>query len=126
MTCILCPTGCVLTVEWTAAAEPTVVTVRGERCMKGRDYAIEEITRPIRTLTTTVLVTRGVRPLTSVKTAEPIPRKSIAQALRELKILAIPAPVYIGQLVMEDVAGTGISVVATRNMAAETRSEVRK
>jgi CxxC motif-containing protein len=60
--------------------------------------------------------------LTSVKTATPIPKQSIPHALRELKILTIPAPVYIGQIVIEDVAGTGIPVVATRDVAAKESS----
>ncbi|MCI2425785.1 DUF1667 domain-containing protein [Candidatus Acetothermia bacterium] len=122
MTCILCPTGCQLAVEWIAAPQPIVKRVRGTMCMKGHDYAIEAITRPIRTLTTTILVTSGIRRLTSVKTATPIPKQSIPHALRELKILTIPAPVYIGQIVIEDVAGTGIPVVATRDVAAKESS----
>jgi len=126
MTCLLCPTGCRLTVEWIADPKPIVQRVRGMMCEKGQNYAFEEITRPLRILTTTILVSNGTRRMTSVKTATPISKQSIPHALKELKLLVIPAPVYLGQILIKDIVGTGVSIVATRAVAVAEQEKKRR
>ncbi|UCF10961.1 MAG: DUF1667 domain-containing protein [Candidatus Bipolaricaulota bacterium] len=114
MACILCPSGCELDVR--TSGEPTAdsVVVEGNLCPRGEEYALEELLNPRRTLTTTVLVRGGVGTQTSVKTAAPVPRESLAAVRAALLGTTIDAPVAIGDRVAEDVAGTGVDVVATR------------
>lgn len=119
MTCICCPSGCELQVEWLDKASPCVLSVEGNACSKGYDYAVEEIVRPARTVTGTVCVDGGVRPLVSVRTAEPVPKASIEEILSILRPLTVAAPVQIGQILVESIAGTGVPVVATRSVSGK-------
>ena len=117
LTCIRCPSGCELQVEWMDAQSPHVLNVAGNMCSKGCEYAVEETVRPLRTVTTTVCLRDGIRPLVSVRTAEPVPKASIEEILDILRPLTVAAPVRIGQILVEDVAGTGVPVVATRSVS---------
>ena len=112
--CILCPNGCEL--EVTADGVPTEETigVEGNLCTKGIGYALEELIRPKRTLTTSVLVENGVERVTSVKTAQPVPRERIVAVREALRGVRVRAPVAIGDVVARDVAGTSADVVVTR------------
>jgi len=117
MTCILCPNGCELEARYTAAPSPESILVEGNLCPKGIDYAVEELTDPKRTLTTSVLVRHGVQPQTSVKTATPVPRDALMAARRALLQLSLDAPVAIGDIVSASIAETGVAVVVTRAVA---------
>ncbi len=114
MTCILCPNGCELDVSY--SGEPTAETIRveGNLCPKGEGYALEELTSPKRTLTTSVLVRDGTQAQTSVKTAGPIPREALLPARASLHAVSLDAPVAIGDVVATDIAGTGVDVLVTR------------
>ena len=111
MTCIQCPRGCRLTVNLSAGA---VTSVEGNGCHLGPIWAKREVEDPVRTLTTSVKVLGGGEELVSVRTQGAIPRRLLAQALTVAKGLSIRAPVAIGSVVAEDLAGTGIPLVATR------------
>ena len=74
LTCILCPNGCELTITYCGEPTGESISVDGTACPKGVDYAVEEMTAPKRTLTTSILVRGGDQPLASVKTVCPIPR----------------------------------------------------
>jgi len=114
MTCILCPNGCEIDVRWTGTPTDETIRVEGNLCPRGVGFALEELTHPKRTLTTSVLVRGGVEPQASVKTAAPIPRESIEMARREVARVTLDAPVAIGQIVLVDAAGTGVPVAVTR------------
>lgn len=111
--CIGCPLGCPLTVEL-AGAE--VVSVSGNTCKNGEKYARKELTDPTRIVTSTVRVSGGTLPMVSVKTASDIPKGKIFDCVRALKAIDLTAPVTIGQVVIENVADTGVDVVATKNI----------
>ncbi len=114
MTCILCPNGCELHVTW--AGEPTKdsVSVDGNLCPKGLVYAVDELTHPMRTLTTSVLVRGGTQRLTSVKTASAIPRDTLSAVRAALRPIVLSAPVDIGDVVLSGAGGTTVDVVVTR------------
>ena len=116
ITCILCPNGCELDVKYTEQPSEETLVVEGNLCPKGRTYALEELIRPKRTLTTSVLVRFGDQRLVSVKTASSIPRQAILKAREELRGTIVTAPVSIGDTILRDVAGTGIDIVATRTV----------
>lgn len=113
LTCIGCPLGCALTVTLENGA---VQSVQGNTCPRGDAYARKEVTAPTRIVTSTVRVTGGTLPAVSVKTAGDIPKGKIFDCVRALKDVAVPAPVRIGQVIVPDVAGTGVAIVATKNI----------
>jgi CxxC motif-containing protein len=100
--------GCTLQVEMSGTQ---VLRVTGNTCKRGDVYARKEVTNPTRIVTTTVrLKGKGVLP---VKTKEDIPKEKIMECVKELKDLVIEGPVQIGQIILENAAGTGIPVIAT-------------
>ena len=113
--CIGCPLGCPLEVEMEGNE---VLTVTGQTCKNGEKYARKELTNPTRIVTSTVRVTGGTLPMASVKTASDIPKDRIFDCVRELQAIDIPAPVAIGDIIIPDVCGTGVSIVATKNVPA--------
>lgn len=111
--CIGCPLGCNLTVEMEGKE---VLSVSGNTCKRGDDYARKEMTDPRRIVTSTVRVTGGTLPVVSVKTVSDIPKDKIAECIRQLKEVEVPAPVKIGDIMLADAAGSGIAVAATKEV----------
>ena len=111
MTCIRCPMGCRLTVT----QDGDSFTVSGNTCRRGEEYGIQEMRCPMRTVTTSVRVKGGRRPVCSVKTADQVPKASIGDVLSEVKTLEVEAPIRIGQVICANIAGTGVNLVATAN-----------
>lgn len=114
LTCINCPMGCALTVE-TEGGE--VVSVSGNTCNRGDTYARKEMTDPTRIVTSTVRVVGGKLDMVSVKTKEDIPKGKIFACIDKLKNVQVQAPIHIGDVILANAAGTGIDVIATRNVA---------
>lgn len=113
--CIGCPLGCNVTAR-TEGGE--IVEIKGNTCPRGADYVTKELTDPRRIVTSLVRVKGGELPVVSVKTAADIPKDKISECICVLKGIELQAPVRIGDVVAEDVCGTGISVIATRGVAA--------
>lgn len=113
--CIGCPLGCMLTVEMEGAE---VVNVTGNTCPRGKSYAEKEVTNPTRIVTSTVRVNGGDRPSVACKTKSDIPKSKIFDVARALKDVEAKAPVSIGDVLAEDIAGTGVQIVATSHAEA--------
>ncbi|MEE1085891.1 MAG: DUF1667 domain-containing protein [Schaedlerella sp.] len=111
--CIGCPLGCVITVEMEGEA---VTDVKGNTCSRGKVYAEKEVTDPARIVTSTVKVSGGDRVSVSCKTKNDIPKEKIFDVVQALKELEIKAPVYIGDVILENAADTGVAIVATSNV----------
>lgn len=111
LTCIQCPLGCQLEITLDGALDVT-----GNTCPRGAAYARKEVTDPTRTVTSTVPVTGGEFRRVSVKTAEGIPKSKIFECMEALKAVRVSPPVHINDVVLENCAGTGIPVVATREV----------
>ncbi len=109
MTCIVCPMGCRLTVD---SGE-----VSGHRCNRGRDWALAEVTNPVRVLTTTVALEGGELELLPVRTLAPVPKAKLRDCLRHANRLRVKAPVRLGQVICPDLAGTGVQLTAARSVA---------
>ncbi len=114
MVCICCPLGCMLSVT---QDEEERLLVTGNSCPRGKTYAITEMTDPRRIVTTTVRVKGCDIPMVSVKTKEGIPKNKMMQCIKELAAIELQAPVHNGDIVKADIAGTGIDVIATKNIA---------
>ncbi|MCX5976619.1 MAG: DUF1667 domain-containing protein [Coprothermobacterota bacterium] len=117
--CITCPRGCALdaTVEGKA-----VVKIEGSSCKRGMDYVKGELTDPRRMVTTTVRVKGGVHPLAPVYTKTPIPKPRIFDLLAEIRKIELKAPVRFGDVVIENALGTGVDVLASRNIPAKSEA----
>lgn len=111
--CIGCPMGCPMSVEMDG---DVVVSVTGNTCKRGDVYARKELTNPTRIVTSSVKVTGGSLAAVSVKTKEDIPKGKIFDVVTELKNVTVEAPVHIGDVIVEDVAGTGVAIIATKNV----------
>ena len=112
--CIGCPLGCRLELDEDAAGE--IVEIRGASCRKGDRYATQEHTDPRRVLTSTVAIEGALWRRLPVKSAGPIPRDQVREAAAVLAAVEVPAPIRLGDVVLENLLGTGIDVVATRDM----------
>ena len=111
--CLDCPSACVMVVKLDGMGN--VVDIEGAKCKKGEEFARSDIKEPKRILTTTVRVmsTDKEHPLLPVKSALPIPIRSINAAVLELAKARISVPVHVGDVIIKDIAGSGIGIVAT-------------
>lgn len=112
-TCIRCPLGCLVEVAF--AEDGGVAEVSGHSCKRGADYAAREAVRPERTVTA-VLPARGCLEPLSAKTARPVPKDRVRDVLDAIASLSVQAPVRAGAVLIEDVCGTGVAVVATKSV----------
>lgn len=113
--CIGCPLGCRLEVEHDG---PDIVEVRGFGCKIGKRFAEQEHTAPTRMVTTTVRVKGGVWARLPVKTEEPVPKDKVLELTDLLHTIEVSAPVKMGTVILENALGTGVNVIATRDIEA--------
>lgn len=111
MICINCPRGC----EMEVAVAGDEVSVSGNACPRGLEYARAEVVNPTRMVTGLVRVA-GMRKPLPVKTRVAIPKGKIDEVLFAMHQATVQLPVRIGDVVVPDVAATGVDVVATANM----------
>lgn len=117
--CTTCPSECLLTVEVERDADDAVVEVRsvtGNSCPRGDTFAHQELTCPIRVLTTTVAVSGGDEALLPVRTAEAIPLALHTQAMALIRGLVVNAPIHMGDVVLEDLLDTNIDLIASMDI----------
>ena len=96
-----------------------VLGVTGNSCKKGLDYAHAETSDPRRMVATTVKVKNGFHPLLPVYTERPVPKPLIPQILDEIRKVEVTAPVKMKSVIVENVLGTGVNVLASRDMPAK-------
>ena len=111
--CIGCPMGCPITVEM---ENNEVVSVTGNTCPRGDVYARKEVTNPTRIVTSSVLVSGAKEKMVSCKTASDIPKGMIFEVVKDIKDVVVQAPVHIGDVVKANVAGTGVDMIATKEV----------
>lgn len=117
--CTTCPSECLLTVEVERDADGTVVevhSVTGNRCPRGDKFAHQELTCPMRMLTTTVAVSGGDEALLPVRTVEAIPLELHVQAMNLIRGLVVNAPIRMGDVVLEDLLNTNIDLIASMDI----------
>lgn len=118
LTCIGCPLGCSISVSLSDNEEVSEIT--GNTCKKGEEYARKEVTNPSRVVTSIVKINNGDVNMVSVKTAEDIPKGKIFDCMEALKKVTVTAPVQIGEVIIKNVCGTGVDVIATKKVNALT------
>ena len=112
LTCICCPMGCPLKAE--VDDNGNVISVSGNTCIRGENYAKTELVSPVRTVTTTA-VTQNGKPV-PVKTKDPVPKSAIFDVVNSIKQTKVNLPVKMGDVIVPNAAETGIDVVATRSV----------
>ena len=109
--CINCPLGCHLSVD---DNDVNNIKVTGNTCPRGVTYAVSEVTSPKRMVTSSVPVVGSKVKRVSVKTSAPIAKSKIFECLAEIKKIEATAPVAIGDVLLANVCGTDVNIVATR------------
>lgn len=115
LTCIGCPMGCQMEVILDGGQ---VRSVSGNTCKRGDAYARKEVTNPTRIVTSTVRVRGSVSGAVTVscKTRTDVPKDRMFACIKDLAGLSVAAPVQIGDVIKVNVAGTGVDMVATKNV----------
>lgn len=111
LVCVACPLGCPITV--TVDDSGNVTEVVGNTCKRGDTYARTEVTSPTRMLTTTVRVEGGSAYVVPVKSSNPIPKGMMFECMEVINKATVKAPVNIGDVVIENILGTGVDIIAT-------------
>ena len=109
LTCIICPRGCHLHID-------DDLNVTGNSCPRGAADAKQEVLDPRRTLTTTVKCKSELLEVCPVKTNLAMPKGKLLEAMKEVNKVTLVPPVHIGDVVIKDLCGTGVDLVATRNI----------
>lgn len=112
-TCIVCPNSCDITVELEGE---DIRSITGANCERGIAYVEQEVTAPMRTISTSVAVKNGAMPLASVRLDRAIPRDQIFAVMDEIRKVELEAPVRIGDCVIKDILGLGSNVIVTKNV----------
>lgn len=112
LTCIDCPIGCTLDID---IENCKVVSVSGNKCPKGHDYAVSEIENPVRILTSTVVARNMDLKMIPVRTDKPIPVAKIMVAAQEIRKIKIEKGIKVGDILVENFLGLGVNLIATRD-----------
>lgn len=107
--CIVCPRGCRLHVD-------KDLNVTGNFCPRGEVYGKQEVTNPTRVVTSTVRVDNGQLPLCPVRTKDPIPKSKIFEIMSSINNTKVMSPVHIGDVIIPNICGTGVDLIATRDI----------
>ena len=114
MICVSCPLGCMLSVELNDKNE--VISVSGNTCKRGEQYAVDECTNPVRMLTSTMKVEGGKLPVIPVKTSKPVPKGKMFECMEIINSVSVDAPVKMGEVLISNICDTGVDIVATNEM----------
>ena len=113
LTCIGCPMGCPLIVTMEDGA---VASVTGNTCPRGREFAVSEMTAPRRTICSTVRTAFPDAPVLPVRVSADIPKDRIFDVMDALKTVTVTERIGRGDVVIPDVLGLGVDVIATSSL----------
>lgn len=108
--CICCPNGCYLKIDMNNNK------VSGNKCQRGIEYGINELTHPVRVITSTAKVINGSLPVVPVKTYGTIPKELNFKCIEEINKITVKAPIKVGDVIIKNVLDTGVDIVATKNI----------
>jgi len=110
ITCIVCPKGCRISID-----DENTENISGYGCKRGREYALNELLHPMRTVTSTVAISGALHARLPVRTDRDIPKELIFDCMELIRRTSVNAPVRCGQVIIEDLLGTGANLIATRD-----------
>lgn len=114
LVCIVCPMGCRMTIETCESCE-SGYKVTGNTCKRGITYAIKELNDPTRVITTTVRIEDFHLKRLPVRTDGEVPKGMIFECMKEINKAVIKPPIKTGEVIIEDLLGTGVNVIASRS-----------
>lgn len=114
LTCIVCPNGCELEVN-----EKTL-EVNGNKCSRGKEFAINELSNPMRTICSSVKTVFKEAPVVSVRVSKDIPKDKIFDVMKEINKVVVDKRLGIGDVVIANVLNLNVDVVVTSNILKET------
>lgn len=115
MVCIACPLGCKMEVE-TITNGNTRYIVTGNKCPRGEKYGVKEMTNPTRMVTSTVKIKNAHLSRLPVRTSDAIPKDKIFECMKELEAVQLDGPIKVGDVIIKNLLGLEIDVIATRSM----------
>lgn len=115
MSCIVCPMSCLITVEQDEVTKE-IVSVEGNTCKRGENYVRSELTCPMRQLTSTVAIDKGIYNRLPVILSAEVPKEKLFDVMEQIRRVKVMAPIEIGQVLIYDVCGLGVDVLASRSM----------
>jgi CxxC motif-containing protein len=115
LVCIVCPLGCRLTIQKDDTT-PDGYVVEGNNCKRGAEYALKEMTNPTRVLTTTVVIDHALIPRLPVRSDAPVPKELLFKCMQEINRVRVSAPVQSGAILIQNILGTGVNIIASRSM----------
>ena len=118
LTCIVCPNGCDIEVD--TAPDGGILSIEGQTCRRGEEFARQEILDPQRTISSSVRLTGGELPLVSVRLSRPVPRARIPEVMEAIRALTLEAPTRIGDVALGHVLGLDSDVIVTKNVAKKS------
>lgn len=115
ISCILCPVSCQAHVEVDDAG---VISITNLECQRGEHYIEQELQAPLRDVFTTIPIIGASIPRLPVRTTQPVPKSEVMNCMRALAKLQVKAPIQIGTIVLRNILGLGIDVIASRTLLA--------
>jgi CxxC motif-containing protein len=113
ITCIVCPKGCKVAVT---VEGDTIKSIAGNQCKRGNEYAVCEFSNPERMLTTTVKIKGMERKMLPVRSSRAIAKTLLMDCMKEINKVEVGLPVMIGQVILSDILGTGVDIVASKDV----------
>jgi len=113
ITCIICPMGCKAKVT---IKNGKISKIGDIECSRGEEYVIRELETPMRDFFTTVRIKGASTPVLPVRSTQPIPKDKIMDCALELANIAVDAPVKVGEVIVKNLLGLGVDIIATRDM----------
>lgn len=128
LTCVVCPAGCNIKVE--LDRDGKIVSVTGNTCFRGKEYAESEVTNPTRTLTSTIPVyyKEDAAPvMLPVRTNKPIPKGKLSEAMEIIHKTKLVSPdgVKTGNIVIVNLSRElgidgEVDIIACKNILPRT------
>ncbi|MDD3704762.1 MAG: DUF1667 domain-containing protein [Clostridiaceae bacterium] len=115
VTCTICPIGCSMEVIGARSSDLGYL-VKGNRCNRGIEYAIAEVTNPTRILTSTVRLNNANLRRLPVRTDKPVPKNLMLDCMKVINLVEVDTPIALGTIIIEDILSTGANVISSRTV----------
>lgn len=110
ITCIICPSSCRIAVR---GSDESIVSIEGNKCERGGEYARAEFLEPVRNLTAVVKAEGFKTPVVSVRTSKPVPKDMQMECMDLIRSIVVKPPFKIGCVVAKNILDTGADLILT-------------
>lgn len=112
LVCIVCPNGCNLTID----KKGEEYDIKGAKCKKGNEFALEEMVAPKRSISSTIKTIYSELPVVPVRTSGDILKKDIFTVMKEINKFTVEKAYDVGEVIIKNVANTGVNIICTVRM----------